>query len=90
MMIHKNEIIKTLDALANWQGSLSLTDKERVALTFAVEYIKNGAERPHGEWLTSVLGEWRCSRCKKKPYNQRTQENFCPNCGSDNRPKEGE
>lgn len=54
MMIGKEEIIRTLDALANWQGSLSLTDRERVALTFAVEYIKK-----HEETF-----EW-CHDCKE-------------------------
>lgn len=54
----KDEIIRTLGALANWQGSLSLTDKERVALTFAVEYIKK-----HEETF-----EW-CHDCKE--YDQK-------------------
>ena len=40
MMIGKEEIIRTLDALANWQGSLSLTDKERVAIVTAMEAVK--------------------------------------------------
>lgn len=95
-MMDKEEIIRTLDALANWQGSLSLTDKERVALAFAVEYIKNGAERPHGEWEhwgspftdDCIANSIVCSLCKARYVEIESEVfNFCPNCGADMRVK---
>ena len=90
-MMSNEDVIRILGALSNWQGNLSLMDKERAALKFAVEYIKNGAERPHGEWI--IKNEKRyCSNRKKMAiyvpsvYGPRAWlTDFCPNCGADMR-----
>lgn len=53
-------------------------------------------ERPHGEW-TEEFDEsanpffqrrWRCSACND--YNYYGRPDFCPCCGADMRPKEGD
>lgn len=53
-----------------------------------VEAIKVLAsdERPHGEWVENGHYTY-CSECGEMCG---TLYDFCPNCGSDNRPKEGE
>ena len=50
-------------------------------------------ERPHGEWITYEQDYHyaNCSMCDFTITKEEKEEfNFCPNCGSDNRPKEGE
>lgn len=71
-------------------------DKQRWALA-------NGTPYPHGEWKEFTVSTYRgtdewgepkwgkgkkciCSRCGRRTV---IRENFCPNCGSDNR-KSGE
>ena len=54
---------------------------------------KKDFERPHGEWkphdqhgLTKVWYErYKCSNCNEYGW---LNWHFCPNCGSDNRPRE--
>ena len=46
-------------------------------------------ERPHGEWVLDkefsfVLNIYECSKCR---FNGSKRWHFCPNCGSDNRPR---
>lgn len=48
-------------------------------------------ERPHGEWIVQRNKQRAhiysvCSKCNM-PYLDTDFPNFCPNCGSDNRPK---
>lgn len=47
--------------------------------------------REKGEWVYDHWCEFKCSKCgalsKTEP---RGEENFCPNCGSDMRAKDGE
>lgn len=58
----------------------------------AMFYVK---PRPHGKWLyvhplqEDDGGAYMCSVCRTGDWNIRGDENFCPNCGSDNR-KRGE
>jgi hypothetical protein len=68
----------------------SATYKElEEAVSIAVEALKE--QRPHGEWVFRndnpliPTGYWECSKCKKGRLM--VEENFCPNCGSDNRPR---
>lgn len=52
-------------------------------------------ERPHGEWIEHrqfnpigcFYSEYECSNCHDEVW-QKTEWQFCPNCGSDNRKKE--
>lgn len=61
-----------------------------------IEYILE-VQRPHGEWIEhrtqDIFGyfhsEYECSNCHDDVF-QKTEWQFCPNCGSDNRKKEGE
>lgn len=51
-------------------------------------------QRPHGEWIIRRDKRGKhiysvCSRCNVAHLDT-DFPNFCPNCGSDNRPKEGE
>ena len=48
-------------------------------------------ERPHGEWIIQRNKQGAhiysvCSKCNV-PYLDTDFPNFCPNCGSDNRPR---
>lgn len=56
-------------------------------------------ERPHGEWdevfIDTIEGtiDCACSECGYPIIDYSVDlklPNFCPNCGSDNRPKEGD
>ena len=54
-------------------------------------------ERPHGEWVEVDIkplpyGGYTCNyQCNKCNYFTKEYHlNFCPNCGADMRPKEGE
>lgn len=75
-----------------WRFSVSerYSDKEiREALDKAIEALKE--QRPQGEWILDAVAphsiSWfRCSYCGYK-YEAYKKSNFCPNCGSDNRPK---
>ena len=48
-------------------------------------------ERPHGKWIFkhNSADIW-CSNCDENFDEIPQKFLFCPNCGSDNRPKEGE
>lgn len=47
-------------------------------------------ERPHGEWLECKDDNFcKCSECYQIVMSEE-RSNFCPNCGSDNRKREGE
>lgn len=62
------------------------------AFDMAIEALKE--QRPHGEWIEhrrynwGYYSEYECSSCHDEVW-QKTEWQFCPNCGSDNR-KEGE
>lgn len=60
------------------------------AIDMGIEALKE--QRPHGEWTKLTIYESTCSCCKNVIDRQMFVElpNFCPNCGSDNRPKAGE
>ena len=53
--------------------------------------------RPHGEWIEhrkwltklSFYSEYECSNCHDDWW-QKIEWQYCPICGSDNRPKEGD
>lgn len=58
-------------------------------------------DRPHGKWEKDIVqvderhfrSFARCTNCacSFKPYSFAVKEfDFCPKCGSDNRPREGE
>lgn len=53
----------------------------------ALEVLKE--ERPHGEWQKKPIcyDYFYCSECG---YAYKHAFNFCPNCGADMRPKEGD
>lgn len=65
-----------------------------MSLRMAVEALKE--QRPHGEWIEhrqfSTVGyfysEYECSNCHDEVW-QKTEWQFCPNCGADMR-KEGD
>lgn len=46
-------------------------------------------QRPHGEWvldkeISFIFNIYECSKCR---FNGSKRWHFCPNCGSDNRPR---
>lgn len=71
-------------------------DKKRnIALDMAIEALKE--QRPHGEWVKDFNMDKAivCSECGEEAWYKEycgwvTKSNFCPNCGADMRPKEGE
>lgn len=55
-----------------------------------------GFERPHGEWIEHrieymnyFVSEYECSHCRDEVW-QKTEWQFCPNCGASMSKKEGE
>ena len=61
-----------------------------------IDRVLKERERPHGEWIDLSdgwqEGTYECSNCKAEfVLTEGTPEdneyNFCPNCGSDNRPR---
>lgn len=49
--------------------------------------LANGTPYARGEWIDREVYDadrWKCSECGR---TEQYKENFCPNCGSDNRPK---
>ena len=62
------------------------TEEDREAIDKAIEALK---EPKHGEWVLDkefsfVLNIYECSKCR---FNGSKRWHFCPNCGSDNRPR---
>lgn len=56
-----------------------------------IDRVLKERERPHGEWVLDqefsfVFNMYECSKCR---FNGSRRWHFCPNCGSDNRQKEG-
>lgn len=53
---------------------------------------KLSEERPHGEWIECEDKRYcECSNCWVLVTKKEAEDfGYCPNCGSDNRPKEGE
>jgi len=52
---------------------------------------RNLKEQPHGEWkkVGGIFYRLKCSNCNFELKSPDDKNNFCPNCGSDNR-KEGD
>ena len=73
--------------------------KEKAKPDFLKLCAEEGEERPHGEWILTYpyqdkhMVHRSCSSCGDARYIDDTDyfvmDNFCPNCGSDNRRKEG-
>ena len=86
------------DELNEYIGRESLDTREKI---FAlVDRMPTIEPRPHGEWLShydyckkhecipsGLIAFWWCNQCEQ---GVEIPTNFCPKCGSDNRPKEGE
>ena len=60
---------------------------------------KTLVQKQHGEWIEGVIGYHYCSKCHNYALadddladddGKEVLSNFCPNCGSDNRPREGD
>lgn len=84
-----------------WKELKSAMKHEPTSLDGYQQPIANGIpyeERPHGEWeqIPEREGEYyfyhKCTNCGQTIESGFNPPlfNFCPNCGSDNRPKEGE
>jgi rubrerythrin len=79
-------------------NNLKLIRKQynRYAITHAIDLAVELLQRPHGTW-TEEFDEsanpffqrrWRCSACND--YNYYGRPDFCPCCGAEMRPKEGD
>lgn len=75
------------DELNEYIGREALDTREKI---FALVDRMPTVERPHGEWTKLTIYKSTCSCCKNVIDRQMFVElpNFCPNCGSDNRPRE--
>lgn len=87
-LIDADTLKETLVIMANiFGGSLDIID-----VSNAIEKTPT-VDLPHGEWkvIHNALGEtkYQCNQCQHY-VNSGDDKNFCPNCGSDNRPKEGD
>ena len=84
--------------MSEWGFGFSFDMELEKPLDFFCVNYKNGDKvrydkRPHGKWIYHK--EWECDgecafECSKCGMGTDVDYNFCPNCGSDNRPKEGE
>lgn len=62
-------------------------DDTQVLSYFAIKHGTPYETRPQGEWEFDGWGTY-CSECGYRP--KIGGGNFCPNCGADMRPKEGD
>ena len=82
----KEEAIFRLQIIDNYlQRQNDYSERDHDSIMMAIEALK---ERPHGEWKCEYSRAY-CSVCNDFIVGF-FLPNFCPNCGSDMRPKEGD
>lgn len=101
MSMTNREIAEYIDAFKYWCD----TNEENGVITLPkflcdhiIEILDDNKKRPHGEWKHAIVDCYKsgyiCPHCngfavidgKSDGYSV----TFCPNCGSNNRPKEGD
>ena len=89
-MMNREKAKNILTSILHTNGAyMDYLDSEDVE---AIRFLAND-ERPHGVWIYHKEWEWdgecafECSRCG---MGSDVDYDFCPNCGADMRPKEGE
>ena len=97
MMVTRFEALKAVDDIFNYCEEIdnSLPENERSGYKMLPDihkirkYIIENT-RQHGEWKRCLDNSkhwvWKC----KCGWTERIATNFCPDCGADMRPKEGE
>ena len=65
---------------------------EKIGYKKGFEAARKQFERPQGEWIKDLTENAHCTNCGfvLDTYFMAVFFNYCPNCGADMRPKEGE
>lgn len=74
-------------------GAMALRAEDKDILCYAVYHGEPYNDRPRGDWISrrdkfGIHLYSVCSECNVA-HNYTDFPNFCPNCGSDNRPRKG-
>ena len=89
-LIYKDDPIKQL---CPWEKDVVYVDKKEVAKKIEKLKAVDVIERKRGEWIMHIddlfpcESTQECSVCHAEQLINGNDDNFCPNCGADMRPK---